>query len=96
MSNEYLKSLIDAVSGIEVKSEAEQIAKYELTEHAEQLQNNWNELKKTIEEKIENANKFLSNPNESWDEDTRGYVLARKFQLEEILKQMQELENRKV
>ena len=32
MSNEYLKSLIDTVSGIEVKSEAEQIAKYELIE----------------------------------------------------------------
>ena len=32
MNNEYLKSLIDTVSGIEVKSEAEQIAKYELIE----------------------------------------------------------------
>lgn len=58
----------------------------------EQLQNNWNELKKWAKERIENANKCLNDPNENWDEDTNGYVLARKFQLEETLKKMQELE----
>ena len=59
----------------------------------EQLQNNWNELKSWGEKKIENANNYLKDPNENWDEDTRGYVLARKFQLEEMLKKMKELEN---
>ena len=57
------------------------------------LRNNWNELKSWGEKKIENANNYLKDPNENWDEDTRGYVLARKFQLEEMLKQMKELEN---
>ena len=61
----------------------------------ERLQNNWNELKKWLEERIKNANKCLNDPNENWDEDTNGYVLARKFQLEETLKKMQELEQGK-
>lgn len=61
----------------------------------EQLQNNWNELKKWAEERIKNANKCLNDPNENWDEDANGYVLARKFQLEETLKKMQELEQGK-
>lgn len=59
------------------------------------LENNWNELKSWGEEKIKNANKFLNDPNKNWDEDARGYVLARKFQLEEMLKVMQELEQGK-
>lgn len=66
----------------------------ELQEREEQLQNNWNELKSWGEKKIENANKYLNDPNENWDEDARGYVLVRKFQLEEMLKQMQELEGK--
>lgn len=38
MSKEYLKSLIDCVSGIECKHETQQIAKYELIEYVEDLQ----------------------------------------------------------
>lgn len=64
----------------------------EMYYYIKHLQNNWNELKKFVKERIKNANKCLNNPNENWDEDTNGYVLARKFQLEEMLKAMQELE----
>ena len=66
-----------------------------LWNYAMQLQNNWNELKKWCKETIENANKCLNDPNENWDEDANDYVLARKFQLEETLKKMQELEGDK-
>lgn len=59
---------------------------------AEKIEKNWKELKKWAEERIKNANKCLNDPNENWDEDANGYVLARKFQLEETLKKMQELE----
>lgn len=52
----------------------------------------WNSLKDWIKERIKNANKCLNDPNENWDEDANGYVLARKFMLEETLKHMGELE----
>ena len=64
----------------------------ELARSEDQLQNNWNELKKWAKERIKNANKCLNDHNENWDEDANGYVLARKFQLEETLNKMQELE----
>ena len=38
MNKEYLKSIIDCVSGIECKHETQQIAKYELIEYVEDLQ----------------------------------------------------------
>lgn len=38
MNKEYLKSLIDEVSAIEVQNETQQIAKYELVEYVEELQ----------------------------------------------------------
>ena len=52
----------------------------------------WNKLKDWINERIENANKHLNDPNENWDEDTNGYVLARKFMLQETLTEMNKLE----
>lgn len=58
-------------------------------------QNNWNELKEWAEERIKNANEYLNDPDKNWDEDANGYVLARKFQSEETLKKMQELEQGK-
>lgn len=38
MNKKYLKSLIDGVSAIEVQNETQQIAKYELIEYVEELQ----------------------------------------------------------
>jgi hypothetical protein len=38
MEKSYLKSLIDEVSVIEVQNETQQIAKYELIEYVEELQ----------------------------------------------------------
>lgn len=42
MEKSYLKSLVEEVSAIEVKSEAQQIAKYELIEYVEELQDRIN------------------------------------------------------
>lgn len=94
MSNEYLKSLVDTVSGIEAKSEAEQIAKYELIEHTNQLQNNWNELKNSLKNEIERTNEIIAE-----DGDMVMMNNIRKMlndDREVWLFKMQELENRKV
>ena len=37
MNEEYLKSIIEIVAGIETSSETQSIAKYELIEYVEQL-----------------------------------------------------------
>ena len=55
MNKEYVKSLIDCVSGIEVKSEAEQIAKYELIEYIEDLQQKIDKAKRKIESMFNNG-----------------------------------------
>ena len=49
MTKEYLKSIIDCVSGIECKHETQQIAKYELIEHVEDLQERINKAIEYIE-----------------------------------------------
>lgn len=62
MLDEYFKSIIDCVSGVECKSEAQQIAKYELIEYAENLHNNWNKLKqenKELKEVIEKTREYI-------------------------------------
>ena len=48
MTKEYLKSLIDEVSAIEVKSETQQTAKYELIEYVEELENQNKKLKEKL------------------------------------------------
>lgn len=50
MNKEYLKSIIDCVSGIECKHETQQIAKYELIEHVEDLQDRINKAINVFEE----------------------------------------------
>lgn len=58
MNKKYLKSLIDGVSAIEVQNETQQIAKYELIEYVEELQ-----------DKIDKAIEYIeSNPNVFYDE----------------------------
>ena len=57
----------------------------------DKTQNNWNELKKLIEEKIQNIKMNYSQINGSYF--NMDYVIET---YEDILKQMQELENRKV
>ena len=52
MNEEYLKSIIEIVAGIETSSETQSIAKYELIEYVEQLttelQSQADQLKQTI------------------------------------------------
>ena len=55
----------------------------------EEKENQQKEFVKYLEDKLCIANEVLDNPEE--DEDTRGYVLARKFMLEEILSKYQEI-----
>ena len=49
MSNEMLQKTIDLVSSLEVKTETQQIAKYELIEYTERLHKENQELKKQLE-----------------------------------------------
>ena len=58
-------------------------------EYVAKLENQQKEFVKYLEDKLCIANEVLDNPEE--DEDTRGYVLARKFMLEEILSKYQEI-----
>lgn len=55
----------------------------------EEMENQQKEFVKCLEDKLRIANEVLDEPEE--DEDTRGYVLARKFMLEEILSKYQEI-----
>ena len=55
----------------------------------EKLENQQKEFIDYLEDKIYIANKVLDEPEE--DEEIRGYVLARKFMLEEILSKYQEI-----
>lgn len=55
----------------------------------EEKENQQKEFVKCLEDKLRIANEVLDNPEE--DEDTRGYALARKFMLEEILSKYQEI-----
>ena len=55
MSNEMLQKTIDLVSSLEVKTETQQIAKYELIEYTERLHKENQELKKQLEKKYEKA-----------------------------------------
>ena len=50
MSNEMLQKTIDLVSSLEVKTETQQIAKYELIEYTERLHKENQELKKQLDE----------------------------------------------
>ena len=52
-------------------------------------ENQQKEFIKYLEDKLRIANEVLDDPEE--DEDTRDYVLARKFMLEEILSKYQEI-----
>ena len=58
-------------------------------EYVAKLENQQKEFISYLEDKLRIANEVLDNPEE--DEDTRGYVLARKFMLEEILSKYQEI-----
>ena len=49
MSNEMLQKTIDLVSSLEVKTETQQIAKYELIEYTERLHKENQELKEQLE-----------------------------------------------
>lgn len=55
----------------------------------EEKENQQKEFVKCLEDKLRIANEVLDTQEE--DEDTRGYVLARKFMLEEILSKYQEI-----
>ena len=55
----------------------------------EEKENQQKEFIKYLEDKLCIANEVLDDPEE--DEDTRGYVLARKFMLEEILSKYKEI-----
>lgn len=92
---QFLKDLYHDLNYLRQKNEQLKIQISAREEKYRKLENNWNEVKKWSEKRIENANKYLNNPTKYWDEDSRGYVLARKFQLEELLKTMQELEKGK-
>lgn len=58
-------------------------------EYIAKLENQQKEFIEYLEDKLRIANEVLDDPEE--DEDTRGYVLARKFMLEEILSKYQEI-----
>ena len=60
-----------------------------LNDKCNKLENQQKEFIKYLEDKLCIANEVLDDPEE--DEDTRGYVLARKFMLEEILSKYQEI-----
>lgn len=64
----------------------------QLAREYDNLESNWKELKKWLEERINNANKVFLDYNE--DEETKEYVLARKFMMEETLNKIHELENK--
>ena len=51
MSDEMLQKTIDLVSSLEAKNETQQIAKYELIEYVERLQQENQKLKKQLEKK---------------------------------------------
>ena len=55
MNKKYLKSLIDEVVAIEVKSEVQQIARYELIEYVEELQNRINKAIEVIDTQMKLA-----------------------------------------
>lgn len=55
----------------------------------EEMENQQKEFVKYLKDKLRIANEVLDNPEE--DEEARGYVLARKFMLEEILLKHQEI-----
>ena len=58
-------------------------------EYVAKLENQQKEFLKCLKDKLCIANEVLDTQEE--DEDTRGYVLARKFMLEEILSKYQEI-----
>ena len=78
---DFFKTCFDTVAGLEVKNKSQAIAKEvvlseieNLQQENKQLQNNWNELKKWLEEQEQKA----------WDEvsSTFGYVLNKMQELE--------------
>lgn len=58
-------------------------------EVVKELENQQKEFIEYLKDKLRIANEVLDNPEE--DEEARGYVLARKFILEEILSKYQEI-----
>lgn len=84
--NEMLKSDFEAQHELTKKYAGEL---KQLKEENQSLENQQKEFLKCLEDKLCIANKVLDNPEE--DEDTKGYVLARKFMLEEILSKYQEI-----
>ncbi len=84
--NEMLKSDFEAQHEL-TKKYAEELK--QLKEENQSLENQQKEFLNYLKDKLCIANKVLDDPEE--DEDTRGYVLARKFMLEEILSKYQEI-----
>ena len=79
MSNEMLQKTIDLVSSLEVKTETQQIAKYELIEYTERLHKENQELKEQLEVGKEQYNDLVEEK-----ENLQEQLSIKTLQLEEI------------
>ena len=81
----FFKTCFNIVAGLEVKNESQAIAKEVILDEVENLQNNWNELKKWLEEEMLEYKKVRYSSE-------YGYAIGT---MSKTLKKMQELEQGK-
>lgn len=84
---DFIKVCFNIVAGLEVKNESQAIAKEAILAEVEYLQNNWNKLKKMIQDSIIIINECAKEPNSEFNTVMKG-TFGR------VLNMMQELEGK--